>query len=55
MRLFLIALLKAVAQYLMKSVREVDIPGRYDLDHFLIVCPETNMDGALSLAGRLCD
>ena len=47
-------LLKAVAQFLMKTVREVDIPGRYDLDRFIIVCPETNLDGALTLAGRLC-
>ena len=47
-------LLKGVAQFLMKTVREVDIPGRYDIDRFVIVCPETNLDGALSLAARLC-
>lgn len=48
------ALLKSVAQLLMQAVRDVDIPGRYDLERFIILCPETNLDGALSLAGRLC-
>jgi two-component system, cell cycle response regulator len=48
------ALLKTVAQFLMKAVRDVDIPGRYDMERFVIICPQTNLDGALSLAGRLC-
>jgi len=48
-------LLKEVAQFLMKAVRDIDILGRYDLDRFIIVCPETNLDGAISLSGRLCN
>lgn len=51
---FVDALLKELAQFLMKAVRDVDVLGRYDFEHFMIVCPETNLDGALSLAGRLC-
>jgi two-component system, cell cycle response regulator len=47
-------LLKVAAQFLMKAVRDVDIPARYDRDSFIIVCPETNLDGAISLSGRLC-
>ncbi len=49
------SILKEVAQFLMQTVRDVDIPGRYDLDHMIIICPQTNLDGALCLAGRLCN
>jgi len=45
---------RSMAQFLMKAVRDVDILGRYDLERFMIVCPETNLDGAISLSGRLC-
>jgi diguanylate cyclase (GGDEF)-like protein len=45
---------KSMAQFLMKAVRDVDILGRYDLERFMIVCPETNLDGAIVLCGRLC-
>ncbi len=48
-------ILKAVAQLLMRSVRDVDFPGRYDRDRFVIVCPETALDGAICLAKRLCN
>lgn len=47
-------LLREAAQFLMKAIRDVDIPGRYDLNRLVIICPETNLDGALCLAGRLC-
>lgn len=49
------SMLKEVAQFLMRTVRDVDIPARYDLERMIIVCPQTNLDGGLCLAGRLCN
>jgi len=48
-------ILKATAQMLMQSIRDVDIPGRYDRDHFIFICPETTLTGATCLANRLCN
>jgi len=47
------SILKGVANFLMHTVREVDIPGRYDFDHLLIICPETDAHGASILAERI--
>lgn len=46
--------LKKAAQSLMQTIRDVDIPGRYDREHFLVICPETTAAGAVCLAERLC-
>jgi diguanylate cyclase (GGDEF)-like protein len=48
------ALLKKTAQSLMQMIRDVDIPGRYDRERILIICPETSAAGAIRLAERLC-
>jgi len=48
------SVLKAAAQLVMDTIRDVDLPGRYNRDHFLLVCPETPLVGALCLAERLC-
>jgi diguanylate cyclase (GGDEF)-like protein len=48
------SILKKTAQSVMQIVRDVDIPGRFDREHFFIVCPETGEAGAASLAKRLC-
>ncbi len=47
-------LLKKTAQNIMHVVRDVDIPGRYDRERILIICPETSISGAVCLAQRLC-
>lgn len=39
-----------VAETLSQRVRDVDIIGRWGGEEFLVVCPETGLDGALSLA-----
>lgn len=47
------SILKGVANFLMKEIRDVDIPSRYDGWHFAIVCPETDPSGVQVLAERL--
>jgi diguanylate cyclase (GGDEF)-like protein len=44
---------KGTANFLMKTIRDVDIPGRYSLETFLIICPNTNLEGASVLAERI--
>ncbi|HMP52225.1 MAG TPA: diguanylate cyclase, partial [Candidatus Melainabacteria bacterium] len=46
-------ILKGVADFVMKEVRDVDIPARYSAEQLLVVCPETNADGVAVLAERL--
>ena len=46
-------ILKGVSDFLMKEVRDVDIPARYSAEQLLVVCPETNADGVAVLAERL--
>lgn len=47
------SILKGVAEFLMNGIRDVDIPARYDAEHFLILCPQTDAAGASVLAERL--
>lgn len=47
------AILKGVADFLMKEVRDVDIPARYSAEQLLVVCPETDSEGVAVLAERL--
>lgn len=47
------SVLKGTTQTLLGMIRDVDIPGRYDIDRILIICPETGAAGAYSLAERL--
>ena len=41
------------AKILRKTIRESDIASRWGGEEFLIICPETTMAGALSLAEKL--
>ena len=45
--------LQAVAEALIRSVRRVDIVGRYGGDEFMIIMPETSVPGAHSLAEKV--
>ncbi len=45
--------LREVAQILRRSVRDVDVCGRYGGEEFLVVLPNTPTDGALRVAERI--
>jgi len=45
--------LKDIASTLRDNVRDVDIVGRWGGEEFLIICPETNLDGACTIAEKL--
>ncbi len=47
------ALLKAVAHHLKSELRSADAVGRYGGEEFLIVLPETDLDGALAVAEKI--
>jgi polar amino acid transport system substrate-binding protein len=38
---------------LTQTIREADIAGRWGGEEFLVICPETNIDGATALAEKL--
>lgn len=44
----------AIARTLQGSLREVDVVGRWGGEEFLIVLPQTDADGAMIVAERLC-
>ncbi len=46
-------LLRGLGDILRENIREVDILARYGGEEFIIICPETDKRGALTLAGRL--
>ncbi len=46
-------LLKEVAQILKNSVRLMDILGRYGGDEFLVIFPETPLEGAKAVGERI--
>ncbi len=46
-------LLKAMARLIRKSLRPGDLAGRYGGEEFLIAMPQTDRDGALTVARRL--
>ncbi len=45
--------LQAVAESLKKNLRKADILGRYGGDEFMIILPETSLDGAKNLAEKI--
>jgi len=45
--------LQAVAESLKKNLRRADILGRYGGDEFMIILPETSLDGAKNLAEKI--
>ncbi len=46
--------LKAVVQACMAQVRQADWVGRFGGEEFVVLLPETNLEGALATAQRLC-
>ncbi len=46
-------LFSALKEVIQSSIRDVDFPGRPEPDVITVLCPETNMDGALVLAQRI--
>lgn len=47
------SVLKHVAKTLRKATRAVDFPGRYGGEEFILLCPETDLDHAYSVAERI--
>lgn len=47
------SVMKGSANFLMNTIRDVDIPARYDPETFVVVCPQTDVSGASVLAERL--
>jgi diguanylate cyclase (GGDEF)-like protein len=45
--------LRAVSSLVKKSIRESDIIGRWDGEEFLIICPDTGLEGGQVLAEKL--
>ncbi len=45
--------LQRVARSLRQLVREIDLPARYGGEEFAVICPETTLDDAFALAGRI--
>ena len=45
--------LKEVSRQISHSIRDGDIPVRYGGEEFLIVCPNTNLNGAKTVADRI--
>jgi diguanylate cyclase (GGDEF)-like protein len=47
-------LLKAISARIADTIRDVDILGRWGGEEFLVICPETDLQGAQQLAEKLC-
>ncbi|MBP7578369.1 MAG: GGDEF domain-containing protein [Candidatus Obscuribacter sp.] len=47
------SVIKGTANFVMSKVRDVDIPARYDLDTFVVICPETDLKGVAVLPERI--
>lgn len=45
--------LKSLADTIREEIRSIDIAGRYGGEEFAVILPETNLDGAVSLAERM--
>lgn len=45
--------LKSFSELVLKAVRDVDVPSRYSNSQFLVICPETNSQGARIIAERM--
>jgi len=46
-------LLKEISARITGTIRDVDMAGRWGGDEFLVVCPETDLQGAMQLAEKL--
>lgn len=48
-------ILTAIAQIIKYNIRSCDLVGRWGGEEFLVLCPETDTEGALTIARRICD
>jgi len=46
-------LLKSISARIVDTIRSVDVPGRWGGEEFLVICPETDLQGATQLAEKL--
>jgi diguanylate cyclase (GGDEF)-like protein len=46
-------LLKEIADNIHATVRDTDFTGRWGGEEFLVICPETDVNGAMSLAEKI--
>lgn len=46
-------LMKGLSEMILSTVRDVDIPSKFAQNTFMVVCPETNAQGALIISDRL--
>ena len=49
------AVLREVAQVIAQEARREDLAGRWGGDEFLVILPDTDLEGAQALAGRIAD
>jgi diguanylate cyclase (GGDEF)-like protein len=47
------SILRGVANFLIGTIRDVDIPARYDAETFLVICPNTDAAGISVLSERI--
>jgi len=47
------SILRGVSDFVMRSIRDVDVPARYSAEQMLVVCPETDAQGVSILAERM--
>lgn len=45
--------LQNIAKTIQNNVRSVDLPGRWGGEEFMIICPETDLQGGLRIANKL--
>jgi diguanylate cyclase (GGDEF)-like protein len=45
--------IQAIAASLMRTLRKTDVVGRYGGDEFMIILPETSLDGARTIAEKI--
>jgi diguanylate cyclase (GGDEF)-like protein len=48
------AVLQKIAEILLTQSRESDIVGRWGGEEFLIICQQSRIDGALTVAEKIC-
>lgn len=47
------SILRGVSDFVMRTIRDVDIPARFSAEQMIVVCPETDAQGTSILAERM--
>jgi diguanylate cyclase (GGDEF)-like protein len=47
------SILRGVSDFVMRTIRDVDVPARYSAEQMLVLCPETDAQGTSILAERM--